>query len=84
MTCFKSSSTPGNIIIELLCAIATTAPDLLNPDGTTVAPLCENVADARIKRVKGFALVKSSIKVALQLEGNRQLPHHMLNRRFDK
>lgn len=52
MTCFKSSSTPGNIIIELLCAIATTAPDLLNPDGTTVAPLCENVADARIKRVK--------------------------------
>lgn len=64
MTCFKSSSTPGNIIIELLCAIATTAPDLLNPDGTTVAPLCENVADARIKRVKGFALVKSSIKVA--------------------
>ena len=49
MTCFKSSSTPGNIIIELLCAITTT-PDLLNPDGTTVAPLCENVADARIKQ----------------------------------
>ncbi len=34
----------GNMTIQLACAIATTAPDLLNPEGTTVAPALVNVA----------------------------------------
>ena len=51
--------------MALLCAIATTAPDLLKPEGTTVAPLADNVALARINRLNGFAFVKSSISVAL-------------------
>ena len=48
----------GNIIIALACAIATTAPDLLKPEGTTVVPEGVKVALALIKRVKGLGLVK--------------------------
>ena len=44
--------------IQLACAIATTAPDLLNPEGTTVAPALVNVALARINRVNGVCLGK--------------------------
>ncbi|CAC8016536.1 Uncharacterised protein [Staphylococcus aureus] len=63
--------------IQLACAIATTAPDLLNPEGTTVAPALVNVALARINRVNGFALVKSSINVALIICGKTSSAPHI-------
>ncbi len=44
--------------IQLACAIATTAPDLLNPEGTTVAPALVNVALARIKSCEWVCLGK--------------------------
>ena len=60
---------PGSIIIALACAMATTAPDLLNPDGITVIPAFVNVALARINHVNGLTLLKSSISVALIICG---------------
>lgn len=41
--------------MALLWAIDTTAPDLLKPDGRTVASRPVSTTLARIKRVNGFA-----------------------------
>ena len=55
--CLNPRVPPGNIIMALACAIATTAPDLLKPEGTTFSPAGVYVALARINLVNGFALV---------------------------
>src|SRR5699024_9107265 len=54
---------PGSTMTPLLLAIEVTALDLLNPDGRAMIRPSRYSSSARMKRVNGFALLKSSSRM---------------------